>query len=1069
MKFFPRVNSLKPWLFLLFTLLSVSIAQAMPFGINKVRYHTNQHWKIYQTEHFEIYYYLECESIAKAATRYAEDAFLKTSKLFDYVPHTKIPLFIYGTPAEFQETNVTPQFLPEGVGGFTEVFKNRIAVPMNGSYHEFEKVIIHELTHAFQYDLIYGEGWRSMNLFKAVFAPNWMMEGLAEWNAQHWENQGEMVLRDAILNDQLVPLEWLESFGHFEQVYTAYKESQSILEYVSQVYGPDKVVQMMKRMTTNQQPDSVVRSVLGISLNELYANWHFYVKSKAWSRINGLPAPERYGALLAPDVAKAAVSPDGSRVACLNGGELRIMDTITKESKTILNRQFQIQGSGVAWSPDGKLLAFAANRNGEYGLYTIDVKTRETKECKVPKMPLVYSPAWSSDQKYLLFSGFDYSTVDLYRYEMATQKVDRLTNNSETESWASYTTDGKSVYFLREMSGETSIMRMDLDAQGLSTGAAVPVGRDLGGISSFRIVKDSLYLTSNRNLRIFNLYRMGLDGGHLTQLTNTFTDLLNAAPSPDASTFYASIYQRSRQSLYALEGDKLEKTENPPLRLGFLSNSFEDAEKLIAAATVKGPKEADPPIRPEGGEPENTKDKKPPTKAPRAVAHLEVAESSNIVQIQWPAFLAEGETVENYRVYRATADGHFTQIGSTPDAKKGKYVDYDVKSGGTYSYYVTAVNQIGESEPSPVAEAHTDSKVASKDYDFQFSPDILLFLAGYDSSFGFVGGGVFQFSDYMGNHRLGVIGDTIPGVRTGLEANYQFSQWRTTVDVNFFYYQNFFRVFDLQSGNLVNEYRNNENGLDLNFSYPLNTSTRVEYGLGTQRFQGSPRYLRFSEGISNYFQNSDQWNIANYYRLAFIQDKRLGTRFWPSGGYSLNFTLLHALPVLDSNVSFANLLLEGQVFADIGFLDHLIVANRFIGMSSQGPNPQSFFIGNDAPFQAFFTTIRGYGADSFFGSNLALWNMELRYPLATNINFPVHPLPFIMLKDVELAGFLDAGVVSNHLQDLPDSKVLASIGTGIRFYAFLYQRALVMLRFDVAWRLDQAAPPTFNFNLTPIF
>jgi outer membrane protein assembly factor BamA len=385
-------------------------------------------------------------------------------------------------------------------------------------------------------------------------------------------------------------------------------------------------------------------------------------------------------------------------------------------------------------------------------------------------------------------------------------------------------------------------------------------------------------------------------------------------------------------------------------------------------------------------------------------------------------------------------------------------VDYDVEVGATYYYYVTAFNREGESSPSPVVEVHPTFQITQRDYRLAVSPDILLFIAGYDSSFGFVGGGIIQLSDYLGDHRLALLGDTIPSVRTGLEADYEFSLWRTTVDLSYFYYQNYFQLYDLQSGAILNQYRSNENGLDLNFSYPFNSHTRFEYGIGTQRFQGNPLYLRFSEGISNYFQNSDQWNIANYYRLSFIHDERKSTRFWPSSGYALNFTLLHALPIFDSNVSFANLLFETQVYADIGFLNHLVWANRFIAMSSQGPNPQSFFIGNDAPFQAFFTTM-----------NLGLLNTELRYPIATNMNFIPHPLSFILMKDIELAGFLDAGVVSSQLQDLSNATFLSSIGTGIRFDSFRYQRALVMLRFDVAWRLDQNLPPTFHFNLTPMF
>src|SRR5258708_1053858 len=99
-------------------------AWSLPFGMNKVRYHTDHHWKILETEHFEIYYYQECESLAQKATQYVEQAFIKTSKKFDFIPKNKIPLFIYGTGPEFQETNITSEVLPEGVGGFTEAFKN---------------------------------------------------------------------------------------------------------------------------------------------------------------------------------------------------------------------------------------------------------------------------------------------------------------------------------------------------------------------------------------------------------------------------------------------------------------------------------------------------------------------------------------------------------------------------------------------------------------------------------------------------------------------------------------------------------------------------------------------------------------------------------------------------------------------------------------------------------------------------------------------------------------------------------------------------------------------------------
>ena len=48
-----------------------------------------------------------------------------------------IGVFIYLSPNDFQTTNITPGIMPEGVNGFTEVFKKRVVVHFNGSYADF--------------------------------------------------------------------------------------------------------------------------------------------------------------------------------------------------------------------------------------------------------------------------------------------------------------------------------------------------------------------------------------------------------------------------------------------------------------------------------------------------------------------------------------------------------------------------------------------------------------------------------------------------------------------------------------------------------------------------------------------------------------------------------------------------------------------------------------------------------------------------------------------------------------------------------------------------------------------
>lgn len=536
------------------------VPRAFPLelGYNKVRFH-DRSWQILESPHFQIYYYSPCEDLAKAAVQDAEAAFLATCQTFDYVPKAKIPLFIYATGLEFQETNVTPEILGEGVGGFTEVFKNRIVLPMEGSYHEFEKVLHHELTHAFQYDLIYGEGWRSLNLFKAVAVPTWIMEGMAEWNASHLDAQGEMVLRDAVLNDQVLPLSLLDSFDHFEQVYMAYKESQSILDYISQVYGREKVPQLFKKMAENQSPDTACKNLLGVSPQELYQHWNFYYKTQAWSRIKGMPEPERYGDKTYDKVGRAFWSPDGTQLACMMGDRLFLLDPDSKKERTLLNRHFQAKGDAVAWAPDGKSLVFAAEEDGEYRLYLFDLKTNHLTKLGFDGIPELDSPSFSPDGRYVIFSGFNYHSVDLYRVDLSIKKIDPLTDNDHTKTWGQYDSSGRFIYYLDEWEGKTTLRRLSLGSNGFPSGLATVVVLPEGFITSFRIKDKSLYFTSNTSKKIFNLYQTGLEGENCVQLTNSFADILEADPSMDGSRVAAIVYQRGKEALYLFNSNHLEK------------------------------------------------------------------------------------------------------------------------------------------------------------------------------------------------------------------------------------------------------------------------------------------------------------------------------------------------------------------------------------------------------------------------------------------------------------------------------------------------------------------------------
>ena len=103
-------------------------AQYSYFGENKVQTRDYQ-FRTYETEHFRVLFYTGGEGLAEFAGRSAEEYYAQTSKDLGVEIEGKIPLIVYLSPGQFSETNVILDAISEGVGGFSELIRNRIVVP----------------------------------------------------------------------------------------------------------------------------------------------------------------------------------------------------------------------------------------------------------------------------------------------------------------------------------------------------------------------------------------------------------------------------------------------------------------------------------------------------------------------------------------------------------------------------------------------------------------------------------------------------------------------------------------------------------------------------------------------------------------------------------------------------------------------------------------------------------------------------------------------------------------------------------------------------------------------------
>ena len=72
------------------------------------------------------------EEIARLSLAYAESAYVELEGRLNHTIGHRIPLIVYASHSDFEQTNVLPFVPPEGILGVTEYLKRRVTLPFRG-------------------------------------------------------------------------------------------------------------------------------------------------------------------------------------------------------------------------------------------------------------------------------------------------------------------------------------------------------------------------------------------------------------------------------------------------------------------------------------------------------------------------------------------------------------------------------------------------------------------------------------------------------------------------------------------------------------------------------------------------------------------------------------------------------------------------------------------------------------------------------------------------------------------------------------------------------------------------
>ncbi len=529
------------------------LLSAQYFGRNKVNY-TAFDFKVIQTEHFDVYYYDGERVAAMDASRMSERAYAKLSKVLNHEFRERKPIILYASQTDFQQTNAT-DVGGEGTGGVTDFARNRAVLPFTGSYADFEHVLLHEMSHQFQYDIwSRGRAGAGLATLIAIAPPLWFAEGMAEYLSQGpIDAETAMWLRDASLEGKLPTIEQMTVDPY---TYFPYRFGHALWSYIAERWG-DEAVGAILKATLAGGVEPAFRRTIGLTLNQLSDQWRDAVQKRYLPEIGArararavadelLNEKRSEGTLhLAP-----ALSPDGSQVAYFSekdfySVDLYLADGVTgKVKRRILKsgissnyETYRFINSQANWSPDGKFLAFAAKRGPRDDIVIVDVKRNKQIGKIDTKLSGVTTPSWSPDGSRLVFTGYQGGFSDLFVVDRDGKNLRRLTEDKYADLHPVWSPDGKSIAFATDRGPGTDFRTLAfgnfrLALYDLDTGTIRVLDKmDQGKNASPQWAPDgkSIAFVSDRN-GVSNIFLYDLGENQVYQLTDFYTGAQGIVP-----------------------------------------------------------------------------------------------------------------------------------------------------------------------------------------------------------------------------------------------------------------------------------------------------------------------------------------------------------------------------------------------------------------------------------------------------------------------------------------------------------------------------------------------------------
>jgi Tol biopolymer transport system component len=1004
--------------YILLILINISILFTQ-YGKNIVQYDTFD-WEFIQTKNFDIYFYSEGEANIEIIAKYCEDANDKISELIGWPLESRSSIIIYNSHNDFQQTNVVDSYMQEGIGGVTELFKNRVVIPFDGSLKEFKHVIYHELVHVFINDGMYGGALKNIINTNTIMIPMWMNEGLAEYLSSKWDANSEMWIRDLAINyTQLPTINDLNG-------YLAYRGGQSIWNFITEKWGEESIAEIFFNIKSSGNLNKGVKNSIGIDINELSIQWQKYLKKEYWPDVESRDDIQDIARQITDHIElynnyniAPSPSPNGLEIAMYSNknGEMGIYiismidgkftKKLIKGNKTSEFEELHILKPGISWSPDGNNIVFSAKSGESDALFIKDINNLNVKAIKKTfNLEGIFRPAWNPQNNQIAFVGNNGMSSDIYIYNCDTDELNNITNDWFSDVQVSWHPNGLDLLIISDRGDH------------LKTG--------------FR--GDSINFLDH-NVENLDIYKININEENLERLTDTPFNESYACYSPNGDKIAFISDESGINNIYVTLDENSSSYPITNIITGTTQLNWTSNNQLIFTGFYQ--------------------------------SGYDIFILSNVERL-----ILNSESIQIAK-WKEKVNLPILKNYTAKKNKKNKYANFIFNENNINSqkYQVDYIDENLLKDSS--------NYYIKNNYTTRFTLDLAQAYYSYDSYYGSQGMAMFLFSDILGDHRIGISTEMqIDFKKSDYYFYYRYLKNKINHQAMFSHQAYRTNVYSSSEYNSIRYTLNRSIDLNYMFFLPFSRFSRIEGGITFNHLIKEISEIESSGDITNLSYNS--YNLLRPH-LKYVWDNTRWFYLYPVSG---NRTYFNYEIVPKSNFNdyiFETFTMDSRTYFELSYTSKISVASRIYFGSSWGKNKRLFGLGG-APYifsnnngdmvnsnyeealpyddfyfmNNFIFPVRGFPMAQKYGSKALLMNYELRLP------FLMYYFPTIKYLG-QLFGvfFIDMGVAWNDKFPQFNNKQNWGINQNSDFtdnigWIMSYGFGPRFIFLNMAWKLDYA-------------